>query len=477
MLKQLASRAWHSPTLNTWGSFVSKTVGMIIVLPLVLTKFELGDMTLWFFLTAIVSLQSLFQIGFSATFIRLVAYGYAGADHKKLQKINSIDKSTLPEGEPDWETISAVCQSMKKVYGNLALLSVFLFITLGSFAANTPISEASNPLSGWLSWIIVIVANSLVLYGNQYTSYLIGLNKIALVRRWEILSGVLSLVSSILVLVFNGGILELIIATQIWPVVNTIRNYYICRYVFDGRFKRFEKNALDDTIWQVTWPSAWRSGLGVAMSTGIVQLSGVVYAQLGEQSVVAQYWLCLKLLTLLSIFSRAPFYTKIPTLSRLWVSGQKGKMVSIAKKSITISTWLFLLGFLFAAFLGEIALNSINSNVEFPEQKLWALMGMAFLIERIYAFHLQLFSITNTIIWHIVNGIGGVIMMCMLIVLIPRFEVLAFPLAMIIANTSFPLIVCTKHTYRVFNLNFLKFDLTATVIPLFILLLYVVYIF
>jgi hypothetical protein len=462
MLKKLARRTWHSPTLTTWGSFFSKTMGMIVVLPLVLTKFELTDITLWFFFTAIISLQSLFQMGFSATFIRLVSYGYAGADCKELQRISSTDSNLSPERVADWETISSVCQSMKYIYRNLALLSALLFLTLGSLAANTPISDASNPQSGWLSWIIVIVANSFVLYGNQYTSYLIGLNKIALVRRWEILSGVLSVASSILVLIFNGGMLELIIATQVWPVVNTLRNYFICRYVFDGRFKRFKKNNLDDAVWQAAWPSAWRSGLGVAMSTGIVQLSGVVYTQIGEQSEVAQYWLCLKLLTLLSTFSRAPFYTKIPNLSRLWVSGQKEKMVSIAKKGITISTWVFLIGFLCAAFLGEMTLNLINSNIEFPESRLWALMGLAFLIERIYAFHLQLYSITNTIIWHIVNGVGGTIMICVLAVLVPKFGVLAFPLAMIVANASFPLIVCTKRTYSTFNLSFLSLIFCGT---------------
>jgi uncharacterized membrane protein YdcZ (DUF606 family) len=57
--------------------------------------------------------------------------------------------------------------------------------------------------------------------------------------------------------------------------------------------------------------------------------------------------------------------------------------------------------------MGPWLLNFIGSQVEFPSRGLLLLLILGFAIERFSAMHMQLYSLTNHIIWHKINGMTG----------------------------------------------------------------------
>jgi hypothetical protein len=72
--------------------------------------------------------------------------------------------------------------------------------------------------------------------------------------------------------------------------------------------------------------------------------------------------------------------------------------------------------------------------------------------------HIQLYSITNHIVWHIANGITGVIMLLSSLVLYPVIEVYAFPMALVIGYLGFYAWYCSGYSYRAFNLGFFAYE-------------------
>lgn len=97
-----------------------------------------------------------------------------------------------------------------------------------------------------------------------------------------------------------------------------------------------------------------------------------------------------------------------------------------------LSHWAFVVGFAGTAFVVEPLLKLIGSNAAFPTPTLWAMMGAAFFAERFGAMHIQLYSTTNHIIWHIANGISGTVYLIVSLGLLTILGAYAFPIGIIV---------------------------------------------
>jgi hypothetical protein len=467
---------FNSPTLMTWGSFLTRSLSLVILLPLVLTRLDTPDISLWYIFSSIIGLQLLVDIGLSPTFSRVIAFALGGLDVdniKDLRKIDlrKIDKNTR-ESKPEWKTIECICSTMWTIYSYLTIVSFFLISTLGTWALVKPVSLSNNPQSAWLAWCVILIVSSVSLIGNVYSSYLQGLNKIALLRRWEILTSFGSMLTSILVINLNGGLLGLVVVNQIWVIISILRNRYLSRFVENGRFKDFNRNIKDDLIMSAVWPSAWRSGLGNFMAYGLVQISGIVYAQFSSASGVASYLLALRLIQTINQFSQAPFYSKLPLLAVNRAAGKLNQQIDIARKGMSLAYWTYSLSFITLGLFGDSALVLINSNVSFPNSLLWSLLGLAIFAERYGAMHIHLYSTTNHIVWHTANGISGLIYVTLSFFLFNFIGVYSFPIALLISYLSFYCWYSALHSYRAFNLSFWKFEKETVFFPLVLFLLY-----
>jgi O-antigen/teichoic acid export membrane protein len=395
---------WNSPTLMTWGSFFSKSLSLIIVLPLILTRLSTEEIALWYLYMTIISFQMLIDIGFSPTFSRVIAYAMGGAVVDDLKSPKNKNN-----GQANWKTLELICSEMRVVYSRLGIIWPMLLFIFGTLALIKPVSHVQNTFSAWSAWVVILLVSTVVIRGNIYSSYLQGINQIALLRRWEAITSIGAIVTSFLVLILGGGLLGLVLAHQGWQLLNILRNRWLSGVVEDGRFKNFTRGRKNKKVFDAVWPSAWRSGVGHFMTYGLVQASGILYAQVGFASGVASYLLGLRLIQTVSQFSQAPFYSKLPALARLFAENKKGGLVALAKSGMGLSYWCYVAGFIGLGISGEPLLKFIGSNADFPPPLLWSLLGLAFFVERYGAMHLQLYSITNHIIWHIANGIAGFI--------------------------------------------------------------------
>ena len=428
-IKSKFLKIYNSPTFNTWSSLATRSLNIIVLIPFILKKFCPSEVSLWYLFGTIASFNFLFELGFGPSFIRAISYGVGGASSMKTRD---------GDGLPNTKFLKHIWQNTKVVYLLLAILFFLILIFGGYFIVQKPINFLSNKSDGWLTWSITIIGTTFSFWGNMFTVYLQGVNKIALFRRYETIFSLCSIISCAIGINLGLDFVGLVILIQFWNIISVLRNYLICKN--DEIYAKIKSNftfKIDKTIIKDLWSSSWRSAIGMVMSFGIINSSALYYAQLDDVKEVSSYLFCFRILQIIISFSMAPFYTKIPELARLYITNDNVNLVKIAKKGMMISHYTFVFSTILIGLFAPYALNLIGSSVQFIDNKLWAVLIIAFFIERYGAMHMQLYSVTNIIIWHIANSITGVILLVLLILTLPSLKFYAFPLSMIIAYLGF----------------------------------------
>lgn len=470
----LLRKIWDSPTFTTWGSFIATLLGWVLLLPFALNRLTTGEIALWYFFRIFNDLRPIVDAGFSPTFIRQIAYAFGGSE-KFEDPVNTNPTANNPE--VNWTAVENTFFTMEYIYVRLAGILLILLVTLGTLSAIRPISLTEKPVQSWIAWILVALTTSIYLRGNSYTSLLQGSNNIPLYRRWEALFSMAAIPTGVIVLLLGGGLLGLVATEQFWLVISVLRNRVLTKKICQFRINQKLKEQFSKDILNVIWPRSWRSGLGILMSFGVMQFSGLVYSQIGNTSEVAAYLLSLRFAQNISTFSRVPFYSRLPQMASLYASNFYEQLLTIAKRGMKISHWLFSLGFIGFGLIAPFALSAINSNTGFVPQSLWAILGLGFFAERYGAMHLQLYTLTNRVVWHIANGITGTITLIIAFVTLKSLGIYAFPVGYAAANIGFYAWYCARLSYKNFNINFLKHEFSSLILPLWIYLVYIATIF
>lgn len=461
-------RVWNSPTINTWASFFGRTLGAVLVLPLVLKRFPVEDFNVWSLFSTLLGLQLLVDMGFCVTFVRAIAVALAGAESPDAFQRNA----TVTRGEgPNWALLTRVVGSMRFIYQRLALLYVLLLAVVGSAALARPIGLSPHPGSAWIAWGIVVLSGYVNLRSNYLGVLLQGLNEIALVRRWEAITSVATVLTGFVVLMLGGDLLALVASMQIWSIVAALRNRWLCQQVNHRRFAQLPEAQKDPEMMARLWPATWRSGVGVLMSFGLIQATGLINAQFATAANSASYMLCLRIMQLISSFSQAPFYSKLSLLPRLRAEGNIKGLLEVAGNGMRKSLWTYSLGFAAAGLLGPVILARIRSNVEFPQPTFWVILGAMFFVERYAAMHLNLYSTTNHIITHIANGVTGLLSIAFTLALQSSLGLLALPTGLLLGYLAFYSWYPVRHSYRHFQMPFWRFERRTTLGPLLVLVL------
>jgi O-antigen/teichoic acid export membrane protein len=470
MAKALFTRAWNSPTIMTWMSYSTKALSLFIVLPLILKQFSAEEISLWYLFSSIITLASLADLGFKATFSRIIAFAMGGAKDVAIFKGDTV----VNDARPNWKLIEKICSNMNIIYLFLTLLLIVIFFIFGSWSLLKPISLVQDTQEAWIAWWVIIFTSAIKFYGTIYSNYLEGLNKIALIRRIESFMSLGAILTTITVLILGGTILQLVIALQIWVILNVVRNWYLARIVEEGRYKLFKSQVFDKVLFMKIWKPAWKAGLSGLMSNGLTHITGILYAQVGAVDLVAAYLLALKLITQIREVSMAPFYSKIPLLTRLRVEGNLELLKQKAQKGMFLGHMVFVIGVILISVFSEDLLNAINSNVDFVSNKFWLLLSVAFLIHRYGAMHMQLYLTTNHVISHIADGVSGLIFIVTVFLTINIFDIYAIPIAMIIAYLGFYSWYAAYYSYKSLSLPFFKFEMKTTIVPLTIFILFTI---
>jgi hypothetical protein len=411
----------------------------VIVLPIMLRRFEPAEILCWQVMASFVALIQMVDFGMAPTFARLVAY--ARAEHKAEHLASPGDQ------------FLKVLATQKWVYQRLALIAFLLSAIVGTAAVHSTISRSEDPFSMWGAWTCVVFISAIQIWVGYCGSVLQGIERIAELRRAEAFSGVLQVLLSILFITLFKSVALVVLAGQIGVVVGAVLvRRLLYKYLPDARIKATKNQAVMGEL----WPSAWRSGVGVLMSQGIINVSGIMYAQLTPAATLVPYLFAMRITSIISQFSQAPFYTKIPEMARLHKSGEGAVVYEIASGSMRRSIMLYIAGMFVLGIFGQDIFRLIGAKVSFVSEQTWVLLTFGFYFERVSSMYLQYHSISNKVIWHISNGLTGGVMILLSYMMYTKLSIDAFPMALLFAYAFVNLPIGIYSTQKAYGLGLIR---------------------
>jgi hypothetical protein len=413
------------------------------------------------------ALQPLFEMGFTPSFVRAVAYVHGGATDLATGRRSDGQENTSLESEA---LLDRVCSTMRWVYTRLALGTTAILALGGTLALRHSVAEVASVREAWGAWSVILFGSFLTFRNLSYSTYLQGANRIPDLRRVEIAGSLISVVANAIALLSGGGLVWLALTSQACTVAATEWNRAVARRRRPTGFGT-DAPPWDWTIVRAVWPSTWRSGIGIMMSQGVVQLSAIGYAQLGSPAQVAALLFSLRILQILLSMCQAPFYSKIPHLARLYAEGRRDEQLRLASRGMALSYWVYAVGIVAIGLGLPPLLHRIGSHISFVDARLWFVIGLAYLVERFGAMHIQLYSLTNHIIWHRANGIAGAIYILVLWAAFRSLALYAFPLAIFAGYLGFYSWYAAIHSYRSFGMRFWHFEPRISMAPAALILL------
>ena len=256
-----------------WGNNISRILSLLVITPLVLTIFTTSEVS------SFIVLGALIDFGFSPVFVRLVSYAAAGSKsldpNEDTPEINENVKIEI-----NWIILEKLSGSMNVIYTVLSFVLFLLLSTLGSYLISKQLLLMEDPNYYWSAWRVMCCGLSIGFYGKRYDSLLRGLNFITLVNRWDILTNLITGVSLLAVLLFGGGILELVLCTQFWVVINIYIKRNKTKSVHDGRLSKFISYCIEKSIFNKIWSPSWRTAIITINSHVLTQLSVLFLANL-----------------------------------------------------------------------------------------------------------------------------------------------------------------------------------------------------
>ena len=466
-IRKYLYRLWNSPTFTSWTTIVTTFLNIGLLLPLALTILPEGEFTLWLLFATVANLQHLFTFGLAPTFTRLIAYGLSGRNVLQMGsgRIN-INISRVNE-----KSLKLVSMTMHRLFVYAAIFSLVAAATLGSLLIARPAGFSENVPQAWIAWSIFVVGSSMCLAGSGFGNYLMGLNKVALLQRWQTGFGIAGVLVSAVVLVNGGGLIGVVVVTQLVAVAGVIRNLWLCRVVPHGAHALHFGRKVDPDVWNVLWPASWRQGLAGIVYTGFINLSGLIYAQHADAAVLAAYLFVLRMVQTVGAFSQAPFYSRIPELAREFGSGSYDRVLQIASICMKRSYWVYVAGIIILAFAGNPLIEMLAKGRYILDVELLALLGFGFYLERISGMNLQLVALANLIYGHVGAIVSTGINLLICFIFASMLGIKAFALGVIAGQILFLCPYSSHQTSMVYQINAFRYNAMCAAWPLFAILI------
>lgn len=442
-------RILTSAPLMTWANLAVRALGMLALLPLVLAVSTPAEVVVWMLLANAAVYVAIADFGCLPTFSRAVAQAPAG-----------------PHDLP------SIVGAMRHVYVRVAAVTFVAMLAIGIAALVGPMVALRSQTGPWIAATAVLFGATASVFGNQYLAFLTGMNQVAICQRTLASTGLAGVLTGILLLLAAKDPFAAIVAQQAWALLGVARCAALAtRFNHGQRLSAVGRTDAEIVAW--IWPSIWRSGVSTLLTLGALQFGNFVIAQVPDRAASASYLLSQRILQAISQFAQAPFYSRIPLMNQLHAAGDDGAKRTVASSAMRQSHWVFALGFIAAGLVGQAALRMVGSSVDFASPLIWGTLGVAMMGERYGAMHLQLYSTTNHIVWHVAALRHGVAFVAIGLVLWPFVGLLAVPAALLVAYWGFYVPYCTRLSYGAMGDSVAGFEKTVLWPPFALMLVYV----
>lgn len=351
----------------------------IIILPMVLRMLSTEEIGMNYLMLTIGSLVALFDFGFSPQFGRNITYVFSGARELKKEGIDIV------EGQVgvNYKLLATMISTARLVYRILAVLVLFLMLTLGSLYIYHVTNGFTNVNNSFIIWVVYSISTFFNIYYLYYTSLLTGRGLVMQSKKAMVFSKIVYLILAFLFLYLGWGLLGLSLANLISPFVNRFISYY---YFFTKDLKErlssieIEKKEKID-LFKIIWHNSRKLGLVFVGAYAIGKLSMFLAGLFLSLEDVASYGLMIQLVGLIGTISSTLFYAYNPVFSALRVEHNNNKLLKTFAFTMNIYYILFVMGSLFLIYIAPFLLNIIGSNAVLPSRCIVILFCCVMILE------------------------------------------------------------------------------------------------
>lgn len=453
VFSNLARRALHSPTLMSWLATAARIGGNGVLIFLITIKFDPAGIAVLFFLLTISNIYWMADLGLSPLFARLFAYGFGGASiDQLLHDLKYPEESGRGLGEADWHTIRTIFDMQQIFFGFIALLTLFAGGLVGTWLLLPQISRLAVPSAGWISWCVVLASSTLVLGGKTYANFLLGSDRIATQKRYESIVNAIAAFAGIVSVLISPDLVLVSIIYFGFPTISVLINRVIAFRVYHGRLACEGRVPFQRDIAVALWPQAWRMSVGILCGQIVLNFSSLIITRSADSLMAAQLLFSLRLVRIFDTFSATPTTVMLPTMARLYYQGLSKGFEKLVYRSVLFSLPIMAVPGLLIAFVGQPALQQIGSKIGLLPPPIWLLLVLGGTLMRYGAIHLQVVTVRNKVLWHIANGIAGLVFLTSLYVAMLFMEVgIAYVLAYFLGAILFYAPYSVVQSYRLLD--------------------------
>lgn len=420
---------WNSPTFTTWGKLATQSIRLIAVTPLILTHFGETEIAAWYLFASLNLFGNIINQRIGLTFSRMISFAMGGAENLSPVKSASA-KNTSDQCAPNWDSLERAYATVSTLQLAVTLVSTALAIAMGWFALTPMLQGYEAAADVWIAFSVIQATFCIAKIFGRYSIALWGMNYVALSNRWDTLINIASMLAGLLTIALGGGIASVAVAMQSLILAGVLRNYLLIFSVEDGRVARFRQYGFNRDIFLAAWPPLWKGFIGQFSNSGVIQLSGVIFARYGDLATVATYLFSLRIMQMLVHFTDAPLSSQQPKMSRMLASGDQEKLAALFYKRMPMALGLLALGVITLGVVGDPLLRVIGANISFMNRDLWFVFGGLILVQKALQLHCMFCACGNHVIYYWRIAISGLFSLVLLLLTIRSFGVLGIVLSM-----------------------------------------------
>ena len=420
----------------TWSNYLTIFLHGILVTPLTLKFLSSADYAFWALQQTIISLSLLADSGFGHTTQRAVAFFYEGASRlpKTLKDYKEFDEES---GEPNKEKLMALLSTSSRVYLFLSLLVVTIITTIGYLSLRNVMDMSENEMSLFISFIFMVVISLVSIQNMKWTSFLIGIRRIAVLQRFNTIMNSLKIVVFLVILFVDPKVINFMTVLLVLALVNFF--YFrgrVLQWFRDNqvtRYPRFFDKAIFDSMWSATWR------MGVSQWGYFFSKYGtdLIIAQMNNAPLIAGYLFTKKILQFIRQLSEAAVNARLPEhYSKMAVKKYKEVKEKLSA-DMFLTTFLQIAGYAVFGILAVPLFELLGIDKELVPVFVFIIMSLTELFDSFSWVHGTVYVSTNHIPFMIPTLINGALIVLISYLSLDAWGILGVILSKFIIQLAF----------------------------------------
>lgn len=437
MFSSYWARIIKSPVYTSWLSLIVQAANTIFILPLAIVNFSQDELTVWLALAVIVRFRDIFDFGLLVTISRHVAEG--ASNQQRL----------------------AVRSYARQVFYKVNLLAIICLPFVFFISLFNVIKDMDNTSIYIICSILSYFGCIVFLKGNFYRAYIIGVNKIQLIKINEVWVNTILAIATIIYIVSGFGILPIILSQTV--------SFFVLYLINRKIYLRITPRGSEEKLKNVKYTRdkelascAKREFFSGLVGSAFVQVVNITILNLFSQSIANNYLIIERVVEQIKNFSRVVFYVKLPYFSKLFIRNEIDKLNQIAVSRYSLSLLLLVLSIWGGSLVYWLITNVFNYSFGdfYLDYQLALLFVFYAIIERMTSMHNQIYLITNDhVVSHIGMSVTALLFTIFVSLLYSFLGIYSIPISFAISYFSFFYWFVSKNSFFKLNTKIYRFEI------------------